>query len=226
MVPEYAEYEKLECDTELSFIADTRYEARLIAREVAQQKGIPVPPDYASGQPLPSELLRELVEAHCARMNAMTRVRMLIHRTGGRHDGQEWPGYLDTIDVPQWEADQLIAEGHAVLPDDVLLDRGYDVLKVAAVDYESYLKRADGEEEEANDPRYVHHVSEEEESVADFDNDFETDDFDSEVSEPEVKRPYANANKDEWVKYAVYLGADEKESKAMTKNALIEKFGS
>lgn len=154
------------------------------------------------------------------KLSPMTLVRMLIHRTGGRYDGQEWPGYLDTIDVPQWEADALIAEGMAQDPNVPLLDRGYDVLKAADPDYESHLKRTDGEETE-EDPRYVHHVhnAPEDNSVGDdFDNDFEDS-----ASGTDLPRPKQADNKQAWVDYVVSRGyVSEEEAKNMTKNALME----
>lgn len=154
----------------------------------------------------------------------MTRVRMLIHRTGGRYDGQEWPGYLDIIDVPHWEAENLVAEGHAELPDAPLLNRGYDVLKAADVDYAANLKRVDGTEEEV-DPRYVHRVEEKKE-VPDFDNDFDDDDSVNDFEdEPEIKlpRPKQQDNKQAWVDYVVNQGyVSYGDAKNMTKNALME----
>ena len=156
----------------------------------------------------------------------MTVVRMLIHRTGGRFDGQAWPPYLDTIDVPQWEADELIAEGHAALPEDYLLDRGYDVLKVPAVDYESGLK-VKGVEEEEVDPRYVHHTHEDRE-VADFDSDFDRDDSDDDFEREEVtapvKRPTTVDTKARWIEWAVFKGATEAKAAAMTKAQLIKEY--
>ena len=47
----------------------------------------------------------------------MTRVRMLTWISGGRHDGTNWPdpGVEDAaIEVPGWEADDLIRAGLAV----------------------------------------------------------------------------------------------------------------
>lgn len=160
----------------------------------------------------------------------MVYVRMLIHRTGSRYDGQEWPGYLDEIDVPEWEAKLLIEEGMAQSPDIPLLDRGYDVLKVPAVDYESGL-HVIGAEEDDEDPRYsrtVHTVDDEGTPHSDdFDNDFDgadsDNDFDDEDETPVIKRPYGNAAKQEWVEYVVARGFIEYgEAKKMTIAALKE----
>lgn len=155
----------------------------------------------------------------------MVYVRMLRHLTGGRYDGQEWPGYLGLIDVPEWEAENLVRQGYAESPDAPELDRGYNVLKVPDPDYESHLKRADGVEEE-EDPRYVHQSEEETDYDSDFERDDGDNDFEREEITPPVKRPYTSATKAEWIKYAVYLGANRLEVMEMTKNALIEKFGS
>lgn len=44
--------------------------------------------------------------------------------------------------------------------------------------------------------------------------------------QPEVKRPAVNASKNDWVGYAVSQGMPVDDADAMTKNDLIEKFGS
>jgi len=149
---------------------------------------------------------------------------MLVHRTGGRYDGRTWCGYRETIDLPQWEADDLIREGLAEYPDKAALDRGYDVLKVAATDYESHLKPVGGEYP-GEDPRYAYHPDDEEPAAADdFDSDFDRGDGDSDFERaPAVKRPYANANKSEWIDYVVESGfISYGDAKNMTKAALME----
>lgn len=156
----------------------------------------------------------------------MTVIRMRRHMTGGRHDGQEWPPYMGLIDVPEWEAKELVASENAEWPDDPELDRGYDVLKIAATDYEKHLKGPDGEDPDV-DPRYAHHTEDVQDLVHDdFDIDFERDDSDSDFSrEPEEKlpRPKQADNKQAWVDYVVNRGyISYGDAKNLTKNALME----
>ena len=154
---------------------------------------------------------------------------MLVHRTGSRYDGKDWPPYQGTIDLPQWEADDLIRDGLAEDPAAVQLDRGYAVLKEASPDYEDKLKPVDYDEEE-EDPRYVRKahpapVQEADDYDSDFDREDSDEDFDREpaVTEPQVKRPYANAKKDEWIRYVVDRGFIEYgDAKNLTKAALME----
>lgn len=154
----------------------------------------------------------------------MTTVRMLRHFTGGRYDSQEWPGYRGLIDVPEWEATDLIQQGYAELPGAPELDRGYSVLKQPDPAYESRLKRLDGEEdtelEEPDDER-------EDTGDFDFDSDFERDDSGSEIAETlSVKRPSTVDLKAKWVEWAVLHGADEDGAASMTKAQLIQEYGS
>ena len=155
-------------------------------------------------------------------------LRMLRHMTGGRHDGQEWPPFMGLIDVPEWEAPDLVSSGNAEYPDAPVLDRGYDVLKFPDTDYESHLRREDGTEVDP-DPRYVYRSEEEswKDTDSDSDNDFERDDSDNDFErKPEIKRPYTNANKQEWIDYVVESGfIGYGDAKNMTKAALIEEFG-
>lgn len=150
---------------------------------------------------------------------------MLTHMTCGRYDNREWPPFLGLIDVPQWEAEHLIGGGNAEYPDNVLLNRGFDVLKVADVNYEATLKPVDYVEDD-DDPRYVRktHLVPVEENDDDYDSDFDRDDYDSDFDRaPEVKRPYSNANKAEWIDYVVERGlATQSEAKNLTKAALME----
>lgn len=149
---------------------------------------------------------------------------MLTDMTTGRYDGRPWPGYLGTIDLPEWEAEHLIKGGNAEYPDTPLLDRGYDVLAIPEADYESKLKRLDGVEEEEEDPRYAHQPEDE----TDYDSDFDRDDGDNDFERgeeitPQVKRPYANANKAKWIDYVVEKGlTTESEARRMTKDQLME----
>ena len=160
----------------------------------------------------------------------MVYVRMLIHRTGERYDNREWPPYLGEIDLPQWEADDMIRYGTAEYVDAPVLDRGYDVLKAPDLDYESKLKLADGgiiEREDDNSdavPLFLDNSTVVDSD--DFDDDFESVEGDNEVGEVTtvVKRPSTVDNKAAWVEWAVSKGADREEAKAKTKNALMADY--
>lgn len=147
----------------------------------------------------------------------MTRVRMLVDMQGGRHDNQQWPGYKGVIDVPQWEADQLIRGGNAEPYDAPDLNRGWDVLRAATPDYESYLERLDGENE----------VEDEEEGIVvaydDDDDDFDRRDDEDEVT-TQVKRPATSDNKAAWIAWAVSQGATVERASAKTKAQLIADY--
>ena len=152
---------------------------------------------------------------------------MLIHRTGGRYDGQEWPPYLGEIELPQWEADDMIKHGTAEPVNAPKLDRGYDVLKVPDPDFESHLQPVDFcDDDEEEELRKVHLTPVDESE--DFDRDFDDNDFDRVVPEPAkraMKRPTTVAAKSQWIEWAVYNGASEVVASAQTKAQLIAEYG-
>jgi hypothetical protein len=147
---------------------------------------------------------------------------MITHMTTGRYDGREWPDYNEIFDVPEWEAEHLVGGGNAEYPDKPPLDRGFNVLKAADTDYESKLDRVGGEEADVYEPE-VHRPDT---SEFDFDSDFDRDDSDSEVSEPEMKRPAVADKKAAWIEWAVHNGANGDAAEESTKAALIEEYGS
>jgi hypothetical protein len=146
---------------------------------------------------------------------------MLMHRTGSRFDNQEWPGYLGTIDVPDWEAEDLVRNGLAEYPGNPSLNRGYDVLKTADPDFESKLERLDGEQEEEMVSQF-----EVEDFPDDFDSDFDRDDSASEVTESTMKRPSTAEPKAKWIEWAVHNGANGNTAAEWTKAALIKEYSS
>lgn len=158
----------------------------------------------------------------------MTYVRMLWDMQGGRFDGQRWPGYLKEIDVPDWEAADLISGGIAEPVEAPVLNRGFDVLKTADPDYESGLKPADGEEPAAisdydiDDAGPVLAAGDD-----DFNDDFADSDEDSEAVEvtPQVKRPYTSANRAAWDEYAISKGASPSKLENMTKAQVVSEYG-
>lgn len=150
----------------------------------------------------------------------MTLVRMLVDwRGGGRANGGEWPAYGGLIELDEWEAEQVIRGGNAELASEEELERGYDVLRIPDPNFEDRLREGYDEEAEETDED----LSREEPEEVDFGDDFDRDEDDTEVTE--IKRPYTNANKDEWIDYAAYKGADRKEVAELTKAQIISKYG-
>lgn len=159
----------------------------------------------------------------------MVNIRMLWDMQGSRYDDRPWPGYMGIIDVPEWEAEHMVSGGTAEYPDAPLLDRGYDVLKVADPNYESKLKFADGgivgpsaiSDFDIDDAGPVLTVGDD-----DFDSDFDSYDDDNEVKDvtTSVKRPTAADKKEVWIEWAVSKGADQEEAKNKTKAALIADY--
>lgn len=150
--------------------------------------------------------------------------------TGGRYDNREWPPYMGTIDVPEWEAEHLVNGDNAEYEDTPVLDRGYAVLRLADPDYESRLKFADGgivgpsavSDFDIDDAGPVLTVGDDD----DFDSDFDSYDDNNEVEEvtTSVKRPTAADKKEVWVEWAVSKGAGREEAKDKTKNALMADY--
>jgi hypothetical protein len=155
---------------------------------------------------------------------------MRVDMQGGRYDGRPWPGFKGLIDVPEWEAAELIKAQIAEYPTEPELDRGYDVLRVPDPDYESGLKLADGGIIE-NDPGEhgdsIPAVLDNSTILPDSDNDdFYRDDDDDEAEEvtPQVKRPRAGDSKGDWIEYAVANGADREKASAKTKAMLMADY--
>src|SRR5215831_13386439 len=71
-------------------------------------------PRPSSSAAPPAQRPRRPARAGIRREADMTWVRMKDHISGGRHDGRDWPPANGTIDVPDWEAQDLIRGGHAV----------------------------------------------------------------------------------------------------------------
>lgn len=165
----------------------------------------------------------------------MMLVRMLFDLQGARHDGKKWPGYKGLLDVSDEEARGLIADGIAESAEDPELDRGYDVLRAPSADYEKDLKRLDGESRDDSelfhadgrrDPHATGLVDEDEDGDAqDDDDDFDRNDAPEVPVPSEVKKPYGNAKKDEWIAYAVSQGARRSDISEMTKAMLVDLYG-
>jgi hypothetical protein len=143
---------------------------------------------------------------------------MLMTMSGGRYDNRPWPPYYGTIDVPQWEADQLIGGQNAEYADEPELDRGYNVLETPDPGWEAKLK---GEEPEKNLPEtMLQPVS------GDFLDDVDDDDFErDEPVKQKMQRPAPADNKAAWVEWAIANGANGNQASSQTKVQLISEYG-
>ena len=143
---------------------------------------------------------------------------------GGRYDGRPWPGYGAEMNVPPWEADDLVRAKIAEYVDEPAKDRGYDVLRTPDQYFEDHLKLADGSDpdEAEEELREVNLIPVSDDS----DDDFERGDGDNEDEgvTPQVKRPSTVDNKAAWIEWAVSQGADREKAAAKTKAMLIADY--
>lgn len=164
----------------------------------------------------------------------MARVKMLAWISGGRHDGREWPPAGETIEVPDWEATDLIRAGVALpgatqaapspppepaepepasVPEPVPeLDPGQLVSPADTAAGASAPPAGDQEEtgqtaEGATEPA----IPEAEPSEA--------------ADETPAVAPAPSAPKQAWIEYAVSRGADEDTARSMTKADLMSRYG-
>lgn len=154
-------------------------------------------------------------------------------RGGGRYDGREWPAYGELFDVPEWEAQEMFANGDAEpasVPDRPL---GWNVLREPSLDWDKPEFATGGVVE--NDPgehgNAVPLFLDNSQVIPHYDDDFSFDepgDDDFGVREPEedmVARPSANEAKAKWIGWAVANGATYDEANGMTKADLIARYG-
>lgn len=108
-------------------------------------------------------------------------VQMITHITGFRN-GQPWPVPPGTIDLPDGEAADMIAAGHARIPEEDATDET-DTIEPAGTDpADADVTAADESDAEAPD-----------EPV-------------DAAPTPDLIAPAKNAQRDEWAAYAIALG--------------------
>lgn len=159
--------------------------------------------------------------------HGFTVIRMLFDkRGGGRYDGRQWPAYGELFDVPDWEAQELIAMGDAELASEPKKDFGWGVLKEPNVNWDK--APAPAEFDEDDDAARVKLVPVDEDSddwdrePGDEDDD---DDFGGDDYEPRALKPAVGDKKADWIKWAVVNGAEIEEANGMTKADLIARYG-
>lgn len=180
----------------------------------------------------------------------MARIRMMETITGGRYDGRVWPPLGGALHVPEWEAGELVAAGHAVYEEDPALaapavpDDGGGLPPVppvpraapdAAPAAPSAVARAElpggGSREAAavamaelpgGDPQEAAAGGDSagEDGSASADGDEDDGDEDDGIPRPAVNHP-----KSAWVEYAVARGADRAGVEGKTKADLMSEFG-
>ena len=156
--------------------------------------------------------------------NGFTVIRMLFDkRGGGRYDGRQWPAYGELFDVPDWEAQELIAMGDAELASEPKKDFGWGVLKEPRLDW----NKPPGEEQD-EEPTALSSTDLGDEDADDWDRDDEQgdeDDFGGDAYEPRSLKPAVGDKKAAWIKWAVENGASIDEANGMTKADLIARYG-
>lgn len=132
-----------------------------------------------------------------------------------RQDGRTWPPFNGTIAVGDEEALDLVTAGIAVYEEDepVPVHDGFDTLKVMLPGY----REPEPEQEDEFEDDEKDEEDAEDETVAGQEEPGTRD--------ASVKRPYGNARKDVWVKYAISQGELPESARAMTKEELLQEYG-
>ena len=164
----------------------------------------------------------------------MAWVRMLVGISGGRHDGRVWPPAGHPIEIPDWEAEHLIAGGNAephdgpeperepLLPPPPERDPVPEVVSVAPPEVSplaevSPVAGTSGTEEQAHAP--------EPEPATVVPEPDAAPPAPEEVPEAGSAQPSPSAPKKAWIDYAVSQGADVHEVSAYTKIDLMSRYG-
>lgn len=166
------------------------------------------------------------------------RVRMIYYISGGRHDGREWPQPGVPIEVPDWEGEDLVRGGHAVLaaPDGPAPQPlpGKPPVPSGA---EQSDETAAGPAAQATQPDgAAGRVAEADAQAARAPAGNEADGIPGEPAElaaepdvvaadPSAAVPGPSAAKQAWIEYAVTRGAQPQEAAGMTKADLMSRYG-
>lgn len=149
---------------------------------------------------------------------------MIMSMQGARYDGREWPGYNGLLDVPEWEANDLINSGLAELPDEEPLNRNYEVLREPDPDFEYRLKYGMAPEQaEEEDDDFGYEEPDDEDD--DFDRDSDDEPAEQEPVAEKVHKPKTTDNKAAWLVYANSLGANIVDGESVTKAHLVSSYG-
>lgn len=152
-------------------------------------------------------------------------VRMFDHISGGRWDGRDWPGPGGTIDVPDWEAQDLIRGRLAVLVAgrDAELSRQPASAPPAAAESEPG-QAAGGAGQSAGAPEVspLAQVSPLAETAGTAAGQLPGK---PPAPEPALAPPSAQDSKQKWVDHAVSRGEDPDKAGSMTKADLMSKHG-
>lgn len=147
-------------------------------------------------------------------MAGTRKVRMLVGVSGYRHDGERWPPPGGVIEVPDWEAGDLIRGQNAVPHDQ---DDDKTALPAPVVSESRPASQIEAEEGARDEPAEAapEHVTaggaEGGEAAG--------------TGPAEVTAPAPADVKQAWVDYAVSQGADPGQAAAMTKADLMSRYG-
>lgn len=151
-------------------------------------------------------------------MAGKRKIRMLIGVSGSRHDGRPWPAASGEIDVPGWEAEDLIraqiavdagqADDEPVVPDPVPGESRPP-------------SQIEGEELAAAQYKPEPVAPPEVSAVAEVSPVAEV----ATGPEDPATAPAPNAPKQAWIDYAVSQGADVHAAGNMTKADLMSRYG-
>lgn len=173
------------------------------------------------------------------------KVRMRYQMSGGRHDGQPWPALNGTIDVPEWEARDLIRAEIAVPADSASKEVAGELAEQPTPGHPSKIdvrppSQIEGEElaaqaaAEQGDPAAVAESSEPSGELPSLARDVAGLDEaggdgnaaqDAAESSSVAGSPGPSAPKAAWIAYAISQGADEDTTAAMTKADLMSRYG-
>lgn len=160
---------------------------------------------------------------------ATRKVRMLVGVSGSRHDGRPWPPVDGEIEVPGWEADDLIAGGNAVPAGRRVKekDAGWEPPGTTLT-----TRPGDPETEDIPDAQApVAEVAAVPDPAAPRDPEDEHDRLEAVADgteQPEYRPPAVPAPsepKQAWIDYAVACGAEQDKAAAMTKADLMSRYG-
>lgn len=145
-------------------------------------------------------------------------IRMIVGVSGYRHDGRPWPPAGGEIEVPDWEADDLI-RGQNAVPHEQPHDRPVTPAPVPG-------EARPASQVEAEEGARRGFIQQAEQHLAEHPGVAETATEEAAGPGPaEVARPAPADVKQAWIDYAVSQGADPETAAAMTKADLMSRYG-
>jgi len=149
------------------------------------------------------------------------KVRMLVGVSGYRHDDRKWPPAGETIDVPGWEADDLIRGGNAIA-----VPAGSAPDPEPGVTESRPPSQIEGEALAAEAEAGAAQADSEDGTGAGDSSGSGDEDPDDGKPEGRPSAPAPSAPKQDWIDFAVQVhGADVHAATGMTKADLMSRYG-